>query len=616
MEVGPDGGLYVLDWHDADICGKEVINGETGRIFRIMPKESLAKNWDGRYDDLTKLSDKQLVELQKSPSDWHSRRARVILQSRATKGSLDKNAVADLQTIFQSNTNSDYRLRALWALHITNNISSTELLKSLSDTDEYVRAWAIQLLCEDKAPSAEALAQFVKMAKEDPSPIVRLYLSSAMQRIDHENAWKIAENLAKRGEDNEDHNLPKMIWFGLEPLIKTNPKRALELASQTEIPLIAKYVARRIIDANTPEVVVTALGKNPKNQVSMLEGMRDGLEGRFDLKAPANWAALYTKLRLTKGEVPQLAQQIAQRFGDTEATQKSMLTLKNKNAPLIQRQQALQAIAARKREELVEEIPTLLNEPKLRLDVIRAIADYDKEPLAKLLISKYKNLDLAEKQQAIQTLSSRPKYGWQLTQALKNQTIPKRDVPPYAARQLLRVVGSGFIEVWGPIEQEPSLEKSYSKYQRMITEKAIATANATKGEVVFQRTCGSCHKMYGKGGNIGPDLTGSNRANLDYLLFNVLNPSGEIQEDYKLVVVTTRDGRTYSGNVISENERQLTMRVVGQDAVVVNKSAIQSREVMPTSLMPLGLFDSLAEQEVLDLVKYLRTMGGNKQAQK
>ena len=158
-----------------------------------------------------------------------------------------------------------------------------------------------------------------------------------------------------------------------------------------------------------------------------------------------------------------------------------------------------------------------------------------------MLISKYKDLNPVEKQQAIQTLSSRPKYGWQLTQALKNQTVPKRDVPPYAARQLLRVVGSGFIEVWGPIEQEPSLEKAYSKYQRMITDKAVAAADATKGEVVFQRTCGSCHKMYGKGGNIGPDLTGSNRASLDYLLFNVLNPSGEIQDDYKnlLRILTT-----------------------------------------------------------------------------
>ena len=239
--------------------------------------------------------------------------------------------------------------------------------------------------------------------------------------------------------------------------------------------------------------------------------------------------------------------------------------------------------------------------------MIQAIADYDQESLAKLLISKYPDFNAAEKQQAIQTLSSRPRYGWQLTQALKDETIPKRDVPPYAARQLLRVVGSGFIEVWGPIEQEPSLEKAYSKYQRMITEKALLSANAAKGELLFQAVCGSCHKMYGKGGNIGPDLTGSNRANLDYLLFNVLNPSGEIQDDYKLVVLTTRDGRTYSGNVVSENERQLTFRTVGLEAVVLDKSSIQSREVMPTSLMPVGLFDPLAEGEVLDLVKFLRT---------
>ncbi|MDF7816351.1 PmoA family protein [Runella sp. MFBS21] len=618
MEVGPDGGLYVLDWHDADICGKEVINGETGRVFRIMPKESLAQQWEGRYSDLTKMSDKQLVALQTSPSDWHARRARVILQARATKNALDKEAVGDLRTIFQTNSNTDYRLRAMWGMFVTNNLPATELLKSLSDTDEYIRAWAIQLLCEDKSPSDEAKAMFAKMSKDDTSPIVRLYLTSAVQRIDEESAWKILENLSKHGEDTEDHNLPKMIWFGLEPLVKNNPQRALELASQTKLPLIAKYVARRLVDANNPESVVktiAAFSSLPSaNGIGLLEGMRDGLEGRFDLKAPANWPAVYNKLRQSQGEKAQLALQIAQRFGDTEATQKFMATLKNKNAPIAQRQQAIQALAARKRGELADEIPTLLNDSKLRLETIRAIAEYDREPLAKLLISKYKDLNPTEKQQAIQTLSSRPKYGWQLTQALKNQTVPKRDVPPYAARQLLRVVGSGFIEVWGPIEQEPSLEKAYSKYQRMITDKAVAAADATKGEVVFQRTCGSCHKMYGKGGNIGPDLTGSNRASLDYLLFNVLNPSGEIQDDYKLVVVTTRDGRTYSGNVVSENERQLTMRVVGQDAVVVNKSAIQSREVMPTSLMPVGLFDALSEAEVLNLVKYLRTVSGPKQA--
>ncbi|RYD87428.1 MAG: c-type cytochrome, partial [Sphingobacteriales bacterium] len=125
-----------------------------------------------------------------------------------------------------------------------------------------------------------------------------------------------------------------------------------------------------------------------------------------------------------------------------------------------------------------------------------------------------------------------------------------------------------------------------------------------------------CHKMYGEGGSIGPDITGSNRGNVDYLLSNILNPSGEIQDDYKMVVVTTRDGRTYSGNVSGENERQLTLRVVGQDAVVLNKSDVQSREVTPNSMMPTGLLDALTEDEVIDLVAFLRTTAPVKQAKK
>ena len=113
--------------------------------------------------------------------------------------------------------------------------------------------------------------------------------------------------------------------------------------------------------------------------------------------------------------------------------------------------------------------------------------------------------------------------------------------------------------------------------------------------------------MYGTGGSIGPDLTGSNRTSVDYLLQNILNPSDEIQDTYKLVVVTTRDGRTYSGNVIGENERQVTMRIVGQDAVNITKSSIQSREVMPVSMMPQGQLNNLSEKETVDLLTYLQT---------
>ena len=118
-------------------------------------------------------------------------------------------------------------------------------------------------------------------------------------------------------------------------------------------------------------------------------------------------------------------------------------------------------------------------------------------------------------------------------------------------------------------------------------------ADLRNGRAVFQRTCGACHKLYGEGGTIGPDITGSNRANLDYLLFNVLDPNGEVQDAYKMVVVTTRDGRTYAGNVVAETDRQLTLRVVGPGAPSINKSDIQSREATAVSMMPPGLFDAL-----------------------
>jgi putative heme-binding domain-containing protein len=111
--------------------------------------------------------------------------------------------------------------------------------------------------------------------------------------------------------------------------------------------------------------------------------------------------------------------------------------------------------------------------------------------------------------------------------------------------------------------------------------------------------------MFGEGEVLGPDLTGSNRTDVDYILLNVLEPSAEIQDDYKMVVITTRDGRNYSGNVIAENERQLTLRVVGQDPVIINKSAIQSREVTPVSMMPPGLFENMDDEEIIDLVAYL-----------
>lgn len=607
VEIGPDGALYVLDWHDADICGSEVLNQETGRIFRVAPEKSLAVDFKGRYEDLNKRSDLELVQLQTNPSDWHTRRARIILQNRATNKAINKKAVHLLRTMFADKSAPDLRLKAMWTLHVTNNISQKELLSSLKDEDEYIRAWAIQLLCEEDGNHPTITSQLGAMSSSERSPVVRLYLAAALQRLKPEHRWEILNGLVQHNIDNTDHNIPKMIWFGLEPLVQENPEKALGLAGKSQLTLPINYIARRLLDGGKLETLLTLLPPNGTATQPLLEGLRDGLETHPDMGVPANWNNLYQKLKGGAPAIQTLATEIAQKFGDNEINTKLVKTITDSNAPLNERKKAITTLANRQRKELIPLLPFALDEKNLRQEAIRAVASYDIVNMGRKLLEDYKSYNAVEKSEAIMTLSSRSSYGGMLTKAIASGAVPKKEVPAYAARQLLRVVGSGFIEVWGPIEQQNTGgQQEYARYRRFLTDKAMEGADLAAGKQLYTNTCGPCHKMHGEGGDLGPDITGSNRNNLDYLLANILEPSADIQDDYKMVVITTRDGRNFAGNIASENNQQLTLKIVGQDPVVLAKSSIQSREVTPVSMMPPGLLETLSEKEVIDLIAYLR----------
>jgi putative membrane-bound dehydrogenase-like protein len=610
MEIGPEGALYVLDWHDGDICGQDVLHQETGRIFRIVPKVSLAEEWQGRYTDLRTMTDTELVALQRRRSEWHARRARILLQERAARHTLAPGTHDALRRIFSTDTNPDWRLRAMWALHVTGGWTPEALAAALADPDEYVRAWAVQLLSEDRSPSSTALEQFARLARDDRSPVVRLYLAAALQRIDPAVRWPIASSLMAHSEDASDHNLPHMLWFGVEPLVAQNPAQALERAAASKVPLLARLVARRAADAGALEAVVAAVANAPATEREMLEGLRDALEGRADVAAPPNWPAAYARLKASPLALARLATAVSQQFGDADAARRNLTIVRNRAASVEERRRALNILATQRRPQLADELPSLIDERDLRIEAIRAIAAFDSEPLGKLLIQRYGTLAAGEKPEALQTLAARRRYGRLLTDALAAGAIPRSEVPVYIARQLLRVVGTAFTDVWGPVERSAIGERAYARYRALLTDDAMRQASAQNGRTIFLRTCGACHRMYGQGGTIGPELTGSNRGNLDYLLLNVLEPNAEVQDAYKMVVVTTRDGRTVAGTVAAETDGQLTLRVVGRDAAVINKSDIQSRESTASSLMPPGLFDALSDREVIDLVAYLRSSDG------
>lgn len=605
LEIGPDGALYVLDWHDADICGQDVLHKETGRIFRVTPQRSAAEAWPGRDADVSSLSDDALVAMQTRRSEWHARRARLQLQMRASAGRLAAGTHAALRALFDDRSQPDWRLRAMWTLHVTGGWTTDALRETTHDADPFVRAWAVQLLAEGRDVSSATHARFVAMAADDPSPVVRLYLASALQRLPHAQRWPIAEALVTHADDADDHNLPIMIWLGVEPLVADDPARGIALATHSRIPLVSRFVARRLVDADRLDALVTALSTTLPMTPHLLDGMRDGLEGRTGVESPPEWTAVAGWLSRQGDEVARGAREVGQMFGDADAARRDLALVLTGAASLPDRQRAIRRLAAQQRAELAPAVPRLLDDAGLRVDVIRAVAAFDEPALGETLLERYAAWSPAERTEVIRAMAARPAYGWQLTRAIADGSVPRRDVPPHIARQLLRVVGSGFIEVWGPVEESANDARAYSRYRRMLTDAALRSADLANGRALYDQTCAPCHRLHGAGGDLGPDLTGSNRTNVDYLLFNILDPSGEVQDDYRMVVVTTRDGRTYAGTVAAETDRHLTLRVVGQAPAVIAIADIQSRETAPVSMMPPGLLHQLTDAEIVNLVGYL-----------
>ena len=153
---------------------------------------------------------------------------------------------------------------------------------------------------------------------------------------------------------------------------------------------------------------------------------------------------------------------------------------------------------------------------------------------------------------------------------------------------------------------EKDKELAINRYKFLLTDEYMSHADVVNGKSIYTSTCGACHKMYGEGGAIGPDITGSNRADLDYILTNMIDPNGEVAESYKLVTISTQDGRTYAGNVVNEDDQRVTLAMIGQE-VIIPKSDILSRQTSPLSMMPEGQLNTMADSQVRDLIAFLRT---------
>ena len=288
--------------------------------------------------------------------------------------------------------------------------------------------------------------------------------------------------------------------------------------------------------------------------------------------------------------------------------QEALTLVQDRNADVMPRKTALRSLLAQQNEQVSMELVELLDDPELCLDAIRGYASIENASAPGILLGRYENYDDSLKRAVIETLATRKGYAVALLTAIESGKIQRKEIPAHVARSLDVLLGDRFVKVFGEVEDlSADRAKLMAKYKAMCTPEAMEKADASRGRAVFAKTCASCHLMYGEGGKVGPDLTGSNRANLDYILLNSVDPSYDVPDGYKMVLIQTIDGRLINGVVAEEDARRVVLKTVEQPEVVIAKEDIEARKISSKSMMHDGQLEQKKPQEMLDLIKYLRT---------
>ena len=627
LSYGPDGSVFILDWSDTGDChDHDGVHRSSGRIYKVTfgdPPRTPAR-------DLTMLTEKDLVSLHLHSNEWFTRQSRRVLSARSALGApLDetKKALADL---FHREADPVRKLRALWSLYVIGGLDRTFLRSLLDHEHESVRAWAIRLLTDDLPLDtvfsrrvtadvdlpADLLAKLVSMARDDPSGLVRLVLASTLQRLPVQHRIDLARVLVSHAEDGSDHNLPSLIWTALIPLADADATAFASLASDCRQPAVVRLIARRLgedIDSRPAplNVLLAATAARPAELRSeVVGGLVDALAGIRKAKKPAAWDAFQVNLDTTAS--PSLGTRVRELnvlFGDGRALDEVKRLALDDKADLETRKAAIRTLIDSRPNDLRAICERLVRVRYVNAVAVRGLALFDDPEIGKSLARNYRAFHPSDRPAALEVLVSRPSFARALLDQVAAGRIARSDLTAFHARQIQSLADTALSDqlssVWGEIRvSESGRRDRIHQLKGTLDRKALAQADLGRGRIVFDRICGSCHKFYGVGGEIGPDLTGSGRDNLDYLLENIIDPSATVSADFRMVVVAMRDGRVLNGMIKAQAPRTVTLQTQ-TEPIILDRSEIEALRPSPSSLMPDGLLEPLTAAEIRDMIAYL-----------
>ncbi len=612
LQTGPDGAVYSIDWYDQQHChnpNNERWERGNGRVYRMQ----FAATYRPVKVSLASKTDGQLVDLLAHQNAWYARTARRLLQERAATRPIDADALARLKQARQDPARPAVQLEALWTTHAVGRLDDEALLEALSDRAPYVRAWAIQFAAEHRKPSTALRERFRQLAASDPSPVVRLYLASASQRLADAEAWPLLEALARHGEDATDRNLPYLLWQSLAPRVPAQLDRAWALAANSALPSLADWIHwyTATLDGAGPERAVAALRNLPDDLLGRrLAGLWLALEPRARVPMPEAWRSLAPSLLAHPAPaVRRQAERIAGVFGDTSPLAALRSTLDNRQAPREDRQHAFSVLARTQAPGSLPSFLALLDDQDFRRGSIDLLARYDSPEVPKALLQRFATFSPEERNSALNSLSRRPSFALALLDAVASGTLKRDQLTAFHVRQLTELkhpeVDQRVTATWGRIKPSPAEKAAFmGSLEKTFNEAPLWAYDGRAGREHYLKLCASCHVLGTDGTRSGPELSGAGRNGIRYYLENIVDPNAVVGADFQMTTVETRSGDTLSGLLLNENPTALTLRTTTQEQVVA-KADVASRSLSELSLMPEGLLEALPAREQIELLKYL-----------
>ena len=616
--TGPDGAVYVVDWYDkraSHLDPRDNWDRSNGRIYKItygrptpVPRFDLAE-WDSQ----------RLLALRDHRNDWWPDMARRILGERR-----DRTLVPDLKRLVREDEDQSTALRDLWALNVCGGLDDSTALEFLAHKLPGVRRWTIRLMGDEGRMNPESLSKLLEIAEKDSSASVRNQLACSAQRWKPDASLPILGRLIARSEDVSDPMIPMLLWWSYEKQMRTNPSEVVQALSTSEVqrlPIVRDVLLERLARALASDgafdacagLIASAPGKPELDRI--VHGMEKGLEGRGAPKVPPRLATSLARV-FDRTDLDTRRIRFGVRLNNSAALDEAIARAEDSKRPDADRQALIEVLGQVESPRSLAALLGLLgraSSPAIKAAALNALGGYDRMEVASAVVHVYPGLDAPSREKARALLGSRKTWATALLHAMASGKIPPSELKPTQAQQIAQhgdpKLTTLLEKVWGraPGPGSDRMKGRIAEIRGVLPEGD--KGSPARGAAVFKNACGVCHKLFGDGETIGPELTGSERGNLDFLLQSIVDPSALIRKEYQAQTVALTDGRILNGLILDENDKTLTVIDSQRQKTVVPRSEVDAIKPSEVSVMPEGLMDKLPPDQIRDLFRYLQSPG-------